>query len=123
MNLVKAMDDEGQRAARENLTEESLVVFDLLLKPDPNKKDIERIKKVAVELLATLKAERLKIDNWRDKEASRDAVKQQIHDFLYDDTTGLPVDDYSEAEIETLTENVFSHVYRAYPTVPSPIYR
>jgi type I restriction enzyme R subunit len=123
MNLVKAMDDEGQRAARENLTEESLVVFDLLLKPDPNKKDIQRIKKVAVELLATLKAERLKIDNWRDKEASRDAVKQQIHDFLYDDTTGLPVDDYSEAEIETLTENVFSHVYRAYPTVPSPIYR
>lgn len=122
MNLVKDMDDEERRAARENLSEETLVVFDLLLKPNPNKKDLKRIKQVAVELLDKLKAERLKIANWRDKEASRDAVKQQIFDFLYDEATGLPVDDYTDEEIKNLTDNVFWHVYRAYPTVPSPIY-
>jgi len=44
-------------------------------------------------------AERLKIANWRDKEATRDAVKQQIFDFLYDEKTGLPVDDYNDDEI------------------------
>lgn len=38
-----------------------------------------------------------------------------IRDFLWSDKTGLPVDAYTE-------EEVFRHVYRAYPTVPSPYY-
>ena len=122
MKLIGDMDEEESRAMREQLTEETLVLFDLLRKPDLSKKETDRIKKVAVELLETLKAERLKIANWRDKEATRDAVKQQIYDFLYDEKTGLPVDDYNDDEIRNLTENVFWHVYRAYPTVPSPIY-
>ena len=66
--------------------------------------------------------ERLRIENWREKESTRDAVKQKIYDFLYYDSTGLPVDEYNEDEIKILAENIFRHVYRAYPTVPSPIY-
>ena len=107
---------------REGLDEESLALFDLLSKPDLAKKDIARIKKVAEQLLETLKAERLRVSNWRQKESTRDAVKQQIFDFLYDEGTGLPVDDYEEEEISALTEKVFLHVYRAYPKLPSPIY-
>ncbi|MOA17765.1 hypothetical protein D3C78_1380330 [compost metagenome] len=91
-------------------------------KPALSKAETARIKKVATELLLTLKAERLKVENWREKESTRDAVKQKIFDFLYDERTGLPVDDYTEDEIKVLAENVFRHVYRAYPTVPSPIY-
>jgi type I restriction enzyme R subunit len=123
--LIKLVDELGQeenRAMREGLTEETLALFDLLNKPILSKKETERIKKVAVELLKTLKAESLKIANWRDKEATRDAVKQQIFDFLYADKTGLPVDDYNDQDIQALTENVYWHVYRAYPAVPSPIY-
>lgn len=123
--LIKLVDELGQeenRAMREGLTEETLALFDLLNKPILSKKETERIKKVAVELLKTLKAETLKIANWRDKEAARDAVKQQIFDFLYADKTGLPVDDYNDQDIQALTENVYWHVYRAYPAVPSPIY-
>jgi len=122
LKLVNAMNDEEKRAVREKLSEESLALFDLLRKPDLSKKEIDRIKNVAVDLLKTLKAEQLKIANWKDKEASRDAVKQQIFDFLYDETTGLPVEDYDDEEIKKLTENVFRHIYRNYPTVPSPIY-
>jgi len=122
LKLVDAMNDEEKRAVRENLSEESLALFDLLRKPELSKKEIDRIKNVAVDLLKTLKAEQLKIANWKDKEASRDAVKQQIFDFLYDETTGLPVEDYDDEEIKKLTENVFRHIYRNYPTVPSPIY-
>lgn len=124
--LVKLVDELGQeenRAMREGLTEETLVLFDLLNKPILSKKETDRIKKVAIDLLETLKAESLIIANWRDKEATRDAVKQQIFDFLYEDKTGLPVDDYNDEDIHALTENVYWHVYRAYPTVPSPIYR
>ncbi|MNH22587.1 hypothetical protein D3C79_824510 [compost metagenome] len=106
----------------EGLDEETLALFDLLSKPQLSKSDTAKIKKVSAELLETLKAERLRIENWREKESTRDAVKQKIYDFLWDDRTGLPVNDYSEGEIKVLAENVFRHVYRAYPTVPSPLY-
>lgn len=57
-----------------------------------------------------------------EKERTRDAVKQRIYDYLYDDKTGLPVDSYEVDEIQGLTDVLFNHVYRAYPRVPSPIY-
>lgn len=122
--LLKLVDDlsaEERRAMEEGLDEETLALFDLLSKP-LSKGDRTTIKKVAAELLETLKAERLRVENWREKESTRDAVKQKIYDFLYDDSTGLPESDYSVDDIKVLTENVFRHVYRAYPTVPSPIY-
>lgn len=123
--LLKLVDDlstEERRAMEEGLDEETLALFDLLSKPQLSKSDTAKIKKVSAELLETLKAERLRIENWREKESTRDAVKQKIYDFLWDDRTGLPVNDYSEGEIKVLAENVFRHVYRAYPTVPSPLY-
>lgn len=84
--------------------------------------DIKRIKAIAVELLACLKAEKLKIDHWRDKESTRDAVKLEIRDFLWSDDTGLPVDSYSETDVEERAGEVFQHIFRAYPTLPSPLY-
>lgn len=97
--FVEAIDEEERRAIREGLNEESLAVFDLLKKPDLEAKDIRRIKKIAVELLETLKREKLHIDHWRDKESTRDAVLVEIRDFLYREETGLPV-----------------------PSLPSPVY-
>jgi type I restriction enzyme R subunit len=75
-----------------------------------------------VDLLGKLKAKKLKVDHWRDKEATRDAVRIAIRDFLWSDQTGLPVDEYSEDDVARKAEEVFRHVYRAYPTVPSPYY-
>lgn len=123
--LLKLNDElsyEEKRAIREGLDEESLVLFDLLSKPDLQPKDIKKIKKVATLLLAALKSERLKVANWQEKESARDAVKQQIYDFLYDERTGLPVEQYEEDEISDITEKIFLHVYRAYPELPSPVY-
>lgn len=117
-----ALTEEESRAVRENLDDETLILFDLLNKPDLDKKTINRIKKVATKLLEILKKEKLSIDNWREKEGTRDAVKQGIYDYLYDERTGLPVESYEEDEIKGLTEALFNHVYRAYPTLPSPIY-
>jgi len=114
--------EEESRAMSENLSDETLVFFDMLKKPTLSRKEIDRIKKVAVDLLDTLKKEKLNIDNWREKESTRDAVRQRIYDYLYDDRTGLPVDSYEEDEIKGITELLFNHVYRVYPKVPSPIY-
>lgn len=84
--------------------------------------EIKRIKEVAIGLLQTLKAEKLKIDHWRDKETTRDAVRVTIQDFLWSDKTGLPVGLYTEDEVKIKAEDVFTHVYRVYPTIPSPFY-
>jgi len=61
---------------------ETVVIYDLLTKPALNPKEIARIKQVAVQLLTTLKAEKLRVNQWRDKEATRDAVRSTIFDFL-----------------------------------------
>jgi type I restriction enzyme R subunit len=122
LKLNEELSHEEKRAIREGLDEESLVLFDLLSKPSLQPKEIAKIKQVATALLATLKAERLKVANWQQKESTRDAVKLQIFDFLYDERTGLPVDQYEENEISDITERVFLHIYRAYPELPSPIY-
>ncbi len=122
LKFVQELEEEESRAVREGLDEESLAVFDLLKKPDLDKAGIQRIKTVSKELLRTLKAEKLRVDQWRDKESTRSAVHVAIRDFLYSDETGLPAGAYSDEDVTTTTKAVFAHVYRAYPTVPSPFY-
>ncbi len=122
LQFIHQMGEEESRAVREGLDEESLAIFDLLKKPDLSPGEIQRIKSVAVELLKTLKAERLRIDHWRDKEATRDAVRLAIRDFLWSDATGLPVDHYTEDDVQARADDVYRHIYRAYPALPSPFY-
>jgi len=122
LRFVQDLEDEDSRAMREGLDEESLALFDLLKKPALSPTEIKRIKQVAVDLLNTLKAEKLRIDHWGDKESTRDAVRITIKDFLWSDKTGLPVDTYTPDEVSEKTDEVFRHIYRAYPTVPSPYY-
>ena len=122
LTFEQSLEDEERRSLREGLDEESLAIFDLLRKPDLEAADIRKIKAVAVELLARLKAEKLKIDHWRDKETTRDAVRIAIRDHLWSDETGLPVEAYTEEDVNDKAEEVFRHVYRIYPTIPSPYY-
>ncbi len=116
------LNEEERRAVREGLDEESLAIFDLLRKPGLDASDIKRIKGVAVELLERLKAEKLHIDHWCDKESTRDAVRITIRDYLWSDDTGLPIDAYTEDDVNEKAEGVFRHVYRAYRELPSPFY-
>jgi type I restriction enzyme R subunit len=122
LRFVDDLDQEDSRAVREGLDEESLAIFDLLKKQDLSPSDIKRIKTVAVGLLERLKTEKLRVDHWRDKESTRDAVRISIRDYLWSDDTGLPVRSYTEDEVNVKAEEVFVHVYRAYPTIPSPYY-
>ncbi len=120
--FVEDLDKEETRAVREGLDEESLAIFDLLKKEDLSASEIRRIKEVSVGLLKTLKTRKLRVDQWRDKEATRDAVRVTIRDFLWSDKTGLPIDTYTENDVQKRSENVFRHVFRVYPTLPSPFF-
>jgi type I restriction enzyme R subunit len=122
LKFIQDLDEEATRAIREGLDEESLAIFDLLKKPELSANEIERIKDVAVELLKTLKEEKLKIDHWREKESTRDAVRLTIRDFLWSDATGLPLAAYTESDVHLKTDEVFRHVFRVYPVLPSPYF-
>lgn len=122
LKFLQDLDDESHRAIREELDEESLAIYDLLRKEKLTPGEIKRINKVSVELLKTLKAEKLKIDHWREKESTRDSVLVSIRNYLYSEDTGLPVDSYTDEEVEKKAEVVYEHVYRVYPEIPSPYY-
>ena len=122
LRFAQTLTEEEQRAVREGLDEESLAIYDLLRKPELSPSEIKRIKEVARSLLDALKAEKLRIDHWREKEQSRDAVRTFIHNYLWADSTGLPAPAYDETDIAEKTHAVFQHVFRVYPTLPSPFY-
>jgi type I restriction enzyme R subunit len=94
----------------------------LLLKPELNPQEIKKIKKVAKNLLKELKTKLAKLYKWKDREPMRDDIKILIKNFLWDDKTGLPVECYSINDVEKKAEEIFYHIYRAYPTIPSPYY-
>jgi type I restriction enzyme R subunit len=122
LKFVQELDEEESRAVREGLDEETLAIYDLLVKPDLKPLEIQKIKKVAKELLKTLKEKLKDLYKWQDKEPTRDDVKVLIRNFLWDEASGLPVNYYTQSDVDKKTEAVFYHVYRAYPTVPSPYY-
>jgi len=122
LKFVQDLDEEESRAVREGLDEETLAIYDLLVKPDLKSQEIQKIKKVAKELLKTLKEKLKDLYKFQDREPTRDAVKVLIRNFLWDEKTGLPVENYTQNDVYKKAEAVFCHVYRAYPTVPSPYY-
>ena len=71
MAFTKRLSEEEKRGIAEQLTEDELVIFDLLTKPDTKLTKAEEIevKKVARELLETLKREKLVLD-WKKRHTS-----------------------------------------------------
>jgi type I restriction enzyme R subunit len=122
LRFIESLDQESQRAVREGLDEESLALFDLFNEPKLKKKEIDQIKKVAKELLIKLKAEKLRVDNWREKQATRDAVRMAIYNFLWDEATGLPIDTYTPEEVETKTDLVYQHIFTRYSDAEHHVY-
>lgn len=109
LKLVDELTEEEQRAVKEGLSEESLALFDLLLKPDLSKKEIDRIKEVAEGLYRTLQTELARIQDFSAKQATRDEIKVKIKDYLWDENTGLP-ESFNPEEVESKSESVFSYM-------------
>ena len=107
--LTDSLDEEEQRAVKEGLDQESLTLFDMLLKPELSKQDTKRIKKVAEGLYKTLQIEVARIQDFAAKQATRDEIKVTIKDYLWDEKTGLP-EAFDQDEIEEKTDVVFAHL-------------
>lgn len=109
LKLVDALSEEEQRAVKEGLSEESLALFDLLLKPNLSKQEIDRIKKVAEGLYAALREELTRIQDFAGKQGTRAEIKVKIKNYLWDDKTGLP-ESFAPEEVEEKTESIFAHL-------------
>jgi len=117
LKLSNSLDDEQERHVRESLTEEELVIFDILTRAAPDLSTAERneVKKVAKDLLSRLKE--LLVLNWRQKSAARSTLKLAIEDTL--DT--LPKA-YDMVLFNEKCSLVFEHVYESYPERNKGIY-
>ena len=110
--LVGELSDEEQRAVREGLgDEETLALFDLLVKPKLSPEEIRTIKKVAKGLHKILFAEVERVQDFFAKQATRDALRTKIYDYLYDDNSGLP-ESFSNDEIEAKADAVLAHMLK-----------
>ncbi|MDK9703994.1 MAG: type I restriction endonuclease subunit R [Sulfuritalea sp.] len=118
VKLSNSLNDEQQRHVREAMSEEELVIFDILTRPAPELSAEERaeVKKVARELLARLKA--LLVLNWRQKSTARSQLKLAIEDTL---DSGLPRA-YTPELYHQKCSAVFEHVYESYPERNAGVY-
>jgi len=108
--MADDLSPEMERAVREGLNEETLAIYDLLRKPELTAKEEIEVKKVAKKTLETLKAEKLKIDRWRESEQVSSQVKVMISDAL----EYLPPAPYPDEELADMSLVVYQHVYSHY---------
>jgi type I restriction enzyme R subunit len=104
------LNPEQERAMREGLDEETLAIYDLLKKPTLTKEEEKEVKKVAKETLEKLKAEKLKVERWRESTQVSSQVKTMIKDSL----EWLPQAPYPDEELADLNHVVYQHVYANY---------
>src|ERR1019366_43864 len=110
MAFTKKLNQEDKRGLAEQLTEEELVIFDLLTKPKIalTKQEAAEVKKVAKSLLEKLKTEKLVLD-WKKQQTTRAMVYTTITAVLDD----LPRT-YTKELYEQKCETVYQHIYESY---------
>lgn len=108
--FAQDLNKEEKRTIAEELSEEELALFDILMKPAPEMtaSDKKKVKRVARELLETLKKEKLVLD-WRKKQQSRASVRISIEEML----DRLP-EAYTREMYQQKCEVVYQHVFDAY---------
>jgi type I restriction enzyme R subunit len=109
--FIATLDDEEQRAAREELTEEELAVFDLLTTPEPKltKAQEQEVKKVARGLLEKLQGLVDAVD-WMRGQETRGAVQWAIKVGLNE----LPEDPYPKDLWDAKVDQVWDFVLKRY---------
>lgn len=114
LRLHDSLDTEELRYLREGFTsEKELAVFDLLSKDktEIKKADIDKLKKVAIELMATIDLRRQEMGELRDRASAQARMKAAIIDHLLQ---GLP-DDYSSEDIDARADTVYQYVQAQVP--------
>lgn len=116
--FLRELSQEESRHVREHLSEEELVILDILTRPAPKLTPEERdeIKKVAKQLLVKLKG--MLVLDWRKRQSSKARVRDTIMEVL---DTGLPRA-YTPELYQQKCSSVFEHIYESYPQRGEGVY-
>jgi type I restriction enzyme R subunit len=114
LQFTQKLNEEEQRHVQEQMSEDELAIFDILTKPRVNitAKEEKQVKKVAKDMLDTLKTKALVLD-WRKRQQTRAAVRLCIEEWL----DKLPPV-YTPPVYQTKCEAVYQHVYDVYGGSP-----
>ena len=109
--LAGSLNEEEKRGVAEQLSEEELVLFDILTKPhvELTEKEIKQVKQAARDILEKLKHDKLGLD-WRKFQQSRAAVKISIVEVLDE---GLP-ENLAPELFKQKVESIYQHVFDSY---------
>lgn len=114
MDLANSMEREEQRYVREGFSsDEELSLYDLLFSENLSKQDIQKIKQVAVDLLAKVKAKIAELDHWREKQETKAIVDNLIYATLWAELPKC----YNEISISEYRQKIYEYVYVRYPDV------
>lgn len=110
LKFSKALTEEEARSLSEGLTEEQLAIFDLLMRPAPELSEDEKaqVKRVAEELLALLKRDKIVLD-WRKEQSTRAAVRVAVEETL----DRLP-EKFTRHLYSQKCDAVYQHVFDSY---------
>ena len=108
------LDAEGERAAREGLTEEGLAIFDLVMQGGPELGRRGEVKAMTHQLIEKLKGNALVLD-WRKKQQTKARVRKAIRDELRSIEA-------SQQEIDALIKTIYAHVYDSYADSAKNVY-
>lgn len=116
--FARKLSEEEKRGISEQLSEEELVIFDLLTKPEikMTRAEEQQVKKVAKDLLATLKRERLVLD-WKKRQTTRAAVLVTIETVL-DELPRV----YTPELYQQKCQSVYQHVFDSYQEQNKSLY-
>jgi type I restriction enzyme R subunit len=116
--FMRELSQEEHRHVREHMSEEELVILDILTRPAPELTTEERdeLKKVAKQLLAKLKG--LLVLDWRKRQTSQARVRDAIKDLLDE---GLPRA-YTPELYQQKCSSVYEHIYESYPQSGEGVY-
>lgn len=109
IELVNSLSEEQERAAREEMTEEQLALFDLVKREDVSKADRERIKQSSRELLSALRELIASMDQWTQKTETQAQIEVFILDELW---TKLPSPPFTEQDKAEAARKVYSYVWQ-----------
>ena len=114
MNLANSMNQEEKRYVREGFTsDEELSLYDMLFNENLSKEDINKIKKVAIDLLEKIKAKISELDHWTEKQETKAEVDTLIGTILWEE---LP-ESYSDNAIFAYRQKIYEYVFMRYKEV------
>ena len=109
MRIAADLEAEAQSHVALGLTQEQKPVFDLLMRDDLSKEEIRQIKSVSVEILKAIQRRMEEVQDVFQKQSTRDGLRQEIYDLLYDDRTGLPASKYDDETLSEKTDALFQY--------------